>query len=189
LGRDLARIIETLGSSADTLKPDDPVHALLSPDRSGFAEYVLVKATDVAPKSGRIDAVHAGAVPLTALMAWQGLSDHSKLQPGLGILSRGGGVGHFAIQFAKARGATVFTTVSGKVWILCKVRVPIRRLITRHNTSKSTRMTSISSSTSEAGSILVGAEDRRYARLHPRPAAKGQSSTASGVQYCVHDAA
>ncbi|HEX2238687.1 MAG TPA: hypothetical protein VHJ19_10225 [Gammaproteobacteria bacterium] len=179
MGRDLARIIETLGSSAGTLKPDDPVHALLSPDRSGFAEYVPVKATDVAPKPGRIDAVHAGAVPLTALMAWQGLFGHSKLQPGQGILIRGGGggVGHFAIQFAKARGVTVFTIVSGKVWILCKGRVPIRRLIIRHNTSKSTRMTSISSSTSEAGSILVGAEDRRYARLHPRPAAKGQSST------------
>ena len=59
-----------------------------------------------------IDLVHAGAVPLAALTAWQGLFDHGELKAGQRVLIHGGagGVGHFAVQFAKARGATVVTT-------------------------------------------------------------------------------
>jgi NADPH:quinone reductase-like Zn-dependent oxidoreductase len=63
---------------------------------------------------GALDRVAAAAVPLAALTAWQGLFDHGGLAAGQRVLihAGAGGVGHFAVQFAKARGATVITTVS-----------------------------------------------------------------------------
>ena len=63
---------------------------------------------------GALDRIAAAAVPLAALTAWQGLFDHGGLQAGQRVLihAGAGGVGHFAVQFAKARGATVITTVS-----------------------------------------------------------------------------
>ncbi len=55
-------------------------------------------------------------MPLAGITAWQGLFDHGGLRSGQRVLIHGGtgGVGHFAVQFAKARGATVFTTVAGE---------------------------------------------------------------------------
>ena len=63
---------------------------------------------------GALDRIAAAAVPLAALTAWQGLFDHGGLQAGQRVLihAGAGGVGHFAVQFAKAKGAHVITTVS-----------------------------------------------------------------------------
>ena len=60
--------------------------------------------------------IQAAAVPLAALTAWQGLFDHGHLEAGQTVLIYGGsgGVGHFAIQFAKIKGATILTTVSAQ---------------------------------------------------------------------------
>src|SRR3954454_4257868 len=87
---------------------------MLGWDRGGYAEYALVKAVEGATKPSSLDHVHAAAVPLAALTAWQGLFDHGGLKAGQRVLIHGGagGVGHFAIQFAKAKGAFVATTVS-----------------------------------------------------------------------------
>ena len=62
----------------------------------------------------RLDFVQAAAVPLAALTAWQGLFDHGRLDQGQVVLIHGaaGGVGHFAVQFARARGAQVIATCS-----------------------------------------------------------------------------
>jgi NADPH:quinone reductase-like Zn-dependent oxidoreductase len=89
---------------------------MLGRDRGAHAEYVVVKALEGAAKPERIDHVHAAAVPLAGLTAWQGLFDHGGLSAGRRVLIHGGagGVGHFAIQFAKARGAFVATTASGE---------------------------------------------------------------------------
>lgn len=115
LGRDLAGTIEALGTNADIgLSKGDPVFAHIGFDRGAQSEYVIVKASELvaAPKS--INLLHAAAVPLAAMTAWQGLFDHGGLAAGQSVLIHGGagGVGHLAIQFAKARGATVYATAS-----------------------------------------------------------------------------
>jgi NADPH:quinone reductase-like Zn-dependent oxidoreductase len=76
--------------------------------------YVTGKPNEAAAKPASLSYIEAAAVPLAALAAWQGLFDHGQTQVGQTVLIHGGsgGVGHFAIQFAKVKGATVFTTVS-----------------------------------------------------------------------------
>lgn len=113
LGRDLAGTIEAVGTRAhDTLSKGDAIFAHIGFDRGAQSEFVIVKAVELvaAPKS--IDLVHAGAVPLAGMTAWQGLFDHGGLAEGQRVLIHGGagGVGHLAVQFAKAKGATVFAT-------------------------------------------------------------------------------
>lgn len=116
LGRDVSGVVEARGILADTFEPGEAVFALLGPEHGGFAEYVTVKGAHVAQKPASLGHVQAAAVPLAALTAWQGLFDHGGLREGQHVLIHGGagGVGHFAIQFAKAEGANVLTTVSGQ---------------------------------------------------------------------------
>ncbi len=116
LGRDISGVIESCGEHAGKLKEGDGVFAMLGQDRGGQAEYVLVKTSELALKPDELNHVEAAAVPLAGLTAWQGLFDHGALQPGQRVLIHGGsgGVGHFAIQFAKAKGCFVTTTASGE---------------------------------------------------------------------------
>ena len=113
LGRDVAGEIERTGREVRNFKEGDTVYAMLDGGPGGYAEYVTLRADLVAPKPGQLDYRAAAAVPLAGLTAWQGLFDHGHLQPGQRVLIHGGagGVGHLAVQFAKARGATVVTTV------------------------------------------------------------------------------
>lgn len=113
LGRDVAGEIESCGREVRNSREGDTVYAMLDGGPGGYAEYVTVRADLVAPKPGQLDYRAAAAVPLAGLTAWQGLFDHGHLQPGQRVLIHGGagGVGHLAVQFAKARGATVVTTV------------------------------------------------------------------------------
>ncbi|UAK25962.1 NADP-dependent oxidoreductase [Sphingomonas nostoxanthinifaciens] len=114
LGRDLAGTIEAAGTSAHYMVvKGDPVFAHIGFDRGAQSEFVVVKAIELVAAPRSIDLVHAAAVPLAAMTAWQGLFDQGELQPGQTVLIHGGagGVGHLAIQFAKAKGATVLTTV------------------------------------------------------------------------------
>lgn len=112
LGRDLAGVVEQTGRDVPHLKSGDPVYALLDGDHGSYAEYVIAKAKDVVRKPAKLDYLHAAAVPLAAMTAWQGLFDHGQLQAGERVLIHGaaGGVGHFAVQFAKDRGAYVIAT-------------------------------------------------------------------------------
>jgi NADPH:quinone reductase-like Zn-dependent oxidoreductase len=84
------------------------------PLNGSAAEYVVMPAADVALAPKSIDAVLAAAVPLSALTAWQGLFDQGKLAAGQRVLIHGGagGVGGFAVQMARWRGATVIATAS-----------------------------------------------------------------------------
>ena len=81
-----------------------------------YSELLLLNRAEAVPKPQSLDHEHAAAVPLAAMTAWQGLFDHGQLQPGQRVLIHGGagGVGHLAVQFAKAKGAHVLTTVSGQ---------------------------------------------------------------------------
>jgi NADPH:quinone reductase-like Zn-dependent oxidoreductase len=117
LGRDLSGTVESAGAGVDTFGDGDAVYAMLGGiDRGSYAEYVLVRPNEAAPKPVRLSHIEAAAVPLAALTAWQGLFDHGHLEDGQTVLIHGGsgGVGHFAIQFAKVKGATVLTTVSAQ---------------------------------------------------------------------------
>jgi NADPH:quinone reductase-like Zn-dependent oxidoreductase len=114
LGRDIAGVVEARGAAVATFQDGDEVFAMLDGGPGGYAEYVTVPADLCQRKPANIDFAQAAAVPLAAITAWQGLFDHGGLNGGQRVLIHGGagGVGHFAIQFAKARDAIVITTCS-----------------------------------------------------------------------------
>jgi NADPH:quinone reductase-like Zn-dependent oxidoreductase len=114
LGQDISGTIARCGTKVKDWETGDDVFAMLPWSRHAYAEYVTIKASDAVPKPQTIDHEHAAAAPLAALTAWQGLFDHGALQRGQHVLIHGaaGGVGHFAVQFAKAEGAKVTATAS-----------------------------------------------------------------------------
>jgi NADPH:quinone reductase-like Zn-dependent oxidoreductase len=116
LGRDVSGVAEACGTAIAGFQKGDEIYAMLGIDRGAYAEYVIVKANEAVPKPGSIDHLAAAGVPLAGLTAWQGLFKFGGLKAGQRVLihAGAGGVGHFAIQFAKARGAHVITTVSEK---------------------------------------------------------------------------
>jgi len=95
----------------------DTVYGLTAFSRDGgAAEYVAVPAADLAPKPRSLDHSSAATVPLSALTAWQALFDHARLALGQRVLIHGaaGGVGSFAVQLARWRGAHVIGTASAR---------------------------------------------------------------------------
>src|SRR5215472_16294971 len=112
-GYEIAGIIEKTGANITRLKIGDAVYGYPT-FGGGWADYVIVKEWEVAPKPKSLNFVEAAAIPMGALTAWQALVDVAKLQPGQTVLIHGGsgGVGSFAIQVAKARGARVIATAS-----------------------------------------------------------------------------
>jgi len=114
LGRDVSGVVRQIGSAMTSFDIGDEVFALLGMHAGGYAEFTVAKASEVARKPITLDHIHAAAVPLAALTAWQGLFDEGHLQLGQRVLihGAGGGVGHFAVQFAKLKGATVFAAAS-----------------------------------------------------------------------------
>jgi NADPH:quinone reductase-like Zn-dependent oxidoreductase len=116
LGRDVSGVIESCGTAVQGLRKGDEAFAFVGYDRGAYAQYVVVKADEFAPKPENLSHVEAAAVPLAGLTAWQGLLDHGKLQSGQRVLIHGGagGVGHFAVQIAKTKGAWVAVTCSGR---------------------------------------------------------------------------
>jgi len=112
-GYDIAGVVEKTGANVTKLKVGDAVYGYPT-FGGGWADYVTVKESEVAAKPRSLNFVEAAAVPMGALTAWQALVDVAKLQPGQTVLIHGGsgGVGSFAIQIAKARGARVIATAS-----------------------------------------------------------------------------
>jgi NADPH:quinone reductase-like Zn-dependent oxidoreductase len=112
-GYDIAGVVEKTGANVSKLKVGDAVYGYPT-FGGGWADYVTVKEWEVAAKPKSVSFVEAAAVPMGALTAWQALVDIAKLQAGQTILIHGGagGVGSFAVQIAKARGARVIATAS-----------------------------------------------------------------------------
>lgn len=116
-GWDVSGVVEETGSQVKNLKQGDEVYGRPDPAKNGtYAEYIAVKANQVNLKPKSIDHVKAAAVPLAGLTAWQGLFEHGQLQSGQKVLihAASGGVGTFAVQFAKWKGAYVIGTTSEK---------------------------------------------------------------------------
>jgi NADPH:quinone reductase-like Zn-dependent oxidoreductase len=114
MGRDISGEVVEAGGDPGLPKEGEAVFGMLGIERGGYSEYAILKAEELALKPESIDHVTAAAVPLAGLTAWQGLFRHGQLKAGQRVLIHGGagGVGHLAIQFAKAKGAHVVTTVS-----------------------------------------------------------------------------
>lgn len=93
----------------------DHVYAFLDVTKNGAAaEYAVARFIDVALAPKNISLEDAGVIPSSAVTAWQGLIDYGKLQEGQRVLvtAAAEGVGHFAVQFAKWKGAYVIGTAS-----------------------------------------------------------------------------
>jgi NADPH:quinone reductase-like Zn-dependent oxidoreductase len=114
-GRDIYGEIVSSCDATNGFAIGDKVYAMLGLFHGGYAEYAVVSSAEAAHPPGILGPTEAAAVPLAALTAWQGLFTHGELKAGQKVLIHGGsgGVGHFAVQFAHAKGAQVTTTVSG----------------------------------------------------------------------------
>ncbi len=112
-GYDIAGIVEKTGGKVTKLKAGDAIYGYPT-FGGGWAEYVTVSEGEVAAKPASLSFTEAAAVPVGALTAWQALVDVAQLRAGQSILIHGGsgGVGSFAVQVAKARGARVIATAS-----------------------------------------------------------------------------
>jgi len=112
---EVSGIVHKVSSDSSGLSQGDAVYGLLDFWRDGAAaEYVAVRAADLAVKPASLDHIHAAAVPLSGLTAWQALFDHAKLSAGDRVLIHGaaGGVGTWAVQFAHWKGAHIIGTAS-----------------------------------------------------------------------------
>lgn len=115
LGRDLAGTIADIGDDLDGWSVGDRVCAFIDQARGAQAEQVLVTGSELVRIPDGVSTEVAGALPLAAMTAWQGLFNHGGLQEGQRVLIHGGagGVGHLAVQFARWKNCTVFATASG----------------------------------------------------------------------------
>lgn len=116
-GHEVSGVVAALAAGAEGLTAGDAVFGLTDFPRDGAAaEYVVVRAANLAPKPRSLDHSQAAAVPLSGLTAWQALFDHGQLAAGRRVLIHGaaGGVGTFAVQLARWRGAQVIVTASAR---------------------------------------------------------------------------
>ncbi|MEP0886613.1 NADP-dependent oxidoreductase [Leptolyngbya sp. PL-A3] len=117
LGWDVSGVVEAVGVNVTTFKPGDEVYSRPDIQRDGtYAEFVAVKASEVALKPKTVDHVHAAAVPLAGITAWHCLFEAAQLSPGQRVLihAAAGGVGSYAVQFAHWKGAHVIGTASAR---------------------------------------------------------------------------
>ena len=117
LGCDGAGVVEEAGAEVTRFKPGDEVwfcHGGLGGPVGNYAEYIVLDNQLAQSKPLSIDFVHTASAPLVLLTAWEALHDRARLSEGQTVLihAGAGGVGHVAIQIARAAGARVCTTVS-----------------------------------------------------------------------------
>ncbi len=120
-GSDISGVVAAVGHGVTEWQEGDEVFGLVrfpSLERGGmgYAEYTTSPALQLARKPADLDHVEAAAVPMAGLTAYQYVFDHIKLDEGRRVLVNGaaGGVGHFAVQLAKSRGAYVIGVASGR---------------------------------------------------------------------------
>lgn len=117
LGADLAGIVEQVGKNITEYNNGDEVYGVISAIRGGaYAEYVIAKKEQIAIKPSILSMEEAAAIPLAALTAYQALNKLGEIKEGDLVCINGssGGVGHFAVQIAKALGAKVVGVCSAK---------------------------------------------------------------------------
>lgn len=123
VGWDVAGEVTAIGSGVVDFAVGDTVFGMprFPGQAATYAEYVAAPAAEIAAIPASLDFEAAGALPLAGLTAWQALVDTAGLRAGQRVLihAGAGGVGHIAVQIAKARGAHVVATASaGKLEIV-----------------------------------------------------------------------
>jgi NADPH:quinone reductase-like Zn-dependent oxidoreductase len=116
-GWDFSGVVEQLGAGVTGWKPGDEVYARPDLARNGaYAEYIAVRSSEIQHKPKSLDHVQSAAIPLAALTAWQAMFDTAQLRAGQRVLihAAAGGVGTFAVQLAKWKGAYVIGTASAR---------------------------------------------------------------------------
>ena len=116
-GHEFAGIIDALAPESADVRVGDAVYALSSFCRDGSAaEFIAIRAADLAPKPHSLNFEQAAVVPLAGLTAWQALFDHAQIEKGQRVLIHGaaGGVGTYAVQLASWKGAEVIATAATK---------------------------------------------------------------------------
>ena len=117
LGWDVSGVVEAVGSGVSRFNVGDAVYSLPDLKRNGtYAEYVAIRADEVAHKPKTISHIEAASLPLAGLTAWEALFTVGQLAEKQRVLihAGSGGVGSLAVQLAKARGAFVIATTSGR---------------------------------------------------------------------------
>ncbi|MFD8810744.1 alcohol dehydrogenase catalytic domain-containing protein [Streptomyces sp. NPDC059627] len=117
LGLDLAGVVEEVGAGVGGLAPGDEVFGMtggVGDLQGSLAEYAAVDARLLARTPSSLGLREAAALPLVFITAWEGLVDRAQVRAGQKVLIHGGagGIGHVAVQIARARGAEVFATGS-----------------------------------------------------------------------------
>jgi NADPH2:quinone reductase len=114
LGLEVAGEVSAVGEGVGRWRPGDRVTALLG--GGGYAEYALVDARHALPVPGKMDFVHAAALPETVFTVWSNVFERGQLRAGETLLVHGAnsGIGVTALQMAKAAGARVFATARGE---------------------------------------------------------------------------
>jgi NADPH:quinone reductase-like Zn-dependent oxidoreductase len=112
LGTDFAGEVVAVGADITHVGPGDEVYGLVVLRSGTFAEYTTAKAQEITHKPKSLDYIHAAALPLPSMAAWQSLFDLAQLQSGERVLIHGvaGNVGSLAAQLAKEKGAYVYGT-------------------------------------------------------------------------------
>jgi len=117
LGLDMAGVVEEVGPGVTAFRPSDEVYGMVGGVgglQGTLAEIVVANADLIALKPKSLSMREAAALPLITITAWEGVVDRAKVREGQKVLvhAGAGGVGHIAVQLAKAFGAEVFATVS-----------------------------------------------------------------------------
>jgi NADPH:quinone reductase-like Zn-dependent oxidoreductase len=116
-GWDVSGVVEAVGLGTKRVKIGDAVFSRADLNRDGaYAEYVVIKESELALKPQSIDHIHSAALPVAGLTAWQTLIEAAGLLAGQRVLihAAAGGVGHIAVQLAKWKGAHVIGTASAR---------------------------------------------------------------------------
>lgn len=116
VGWDVAGTVDAVGAGVTRFAPGDAVFGMpwFPRQAAGYAEFVTAPSRHFAHRPAGLSEVEAAGLPLAGLTAWQSLVDIADVQPGQRVLihAAAGGVGHLAVQIAKARGAHVIGTAS-----------------------------------------------------------------------------
>jgi NADPH:quinone reductase-like Zn-dependent oxidoreductase len=115
MGWDVSGVVAATGPGVTRFRTGDAVFSRPDILRDGtYAEYVVIRESEVALKPKSISHLHAAAIPLAGITAWKALMEAGRLEPGQRVLIHGGagGVGSFGVQLAKWRGARVIATAS-----------------------------------------------------------------------------
>ncbi len=118
LGWDISGVIKAVGTDVTDFQEGDAIYGLMRFPQPGsaYAEYATAPVAHIAHKPMRLNHLNTAALPLVALTAWQALFDTAHLDAGQKVVIHGatGGVGHIAVQLAKAKGAYVIGVASAK---------------------------------------------------------------------------